>query len=53
MRAGMLFPILPVHFMKWVAAAGDFAMAACGALALYKNSHRFDDTNIERYVELK
>lgn len=24
-----------------------------GALALYNNSHRFDDTNIERYVELK
>ncbi len=24
-----------------------------GALALYKNSHRFDDMNIERYVELK
>ena len=24
-----------------------------GALALYNNSHRFDETNIERYVELK
>lgn len=24
-----------------------------GALSLYNNSHRFDDTNIERYVELK
>ena len=24
-----------------------------GALALYRNSHRFDETNIERYVELK
>ena len=24
-----------------------------GALALYNNSHRFDDTNIERYTELK
>ena len=24
-----------------------------GALALYKNSHKFDDTKIERYVELK
>ena len=24
-----------------------------GALALYDNSHRFDDTSIERYVELK
>ena len=24
-----------------------------GALALYKNSHRFEETNIERYVELK
>ena len=34
MRAGMVFPILPVHFMKWVAAAGDFAMAAVGAVAL-------------------
>ena len=34
MRAGMVFPILPVHFMKWIAAAGDFAMAAVGARAL-------------------
>ena len=24
-----------------------------GALALYRNSHRFDETNIERYAELK
>lgn len=24
-----------------------------GAIALYRNAHRFDDTNIERYVELK
>ncbi|MDO4862641.1 MAG: nicotinate-nucleotide--dimethylbenzimidazole phosphoribosyltransferase [Ruminococcus sp.] len=24
-----------------------------GALALYRDSHRFDETNIERYVELK
>ena len=24
-----------------------------GALALYNNSHRFDETNIERYTELK
>lgn len=24
-----------------------------GALALYRNAHRFDDTGIERYVELK
>ncbi len=30
----MVFPILPVHFMKWIAAAGDFAMAAVGARAL-------------------
>ncbi len=30
----MVFPILPVHFMKWIAAAGDFALAAVGARAL-------------------
>ncbi|MDE5557072.1 MAG: nicotinate-nucleotide--dimethylbenzimidazole phosphoribosyltransferase, partial [Ruminococcus sp.] len=24
-----------------------------GALSLYRNAHRFDDTGIERYVELK
>jgi NaMN:DMB phosphoribosyltransferase len=24
-----------------------------GALALYNNSHRFDDTSIERYAELR
>lgn len=36
MRFGMNFPILPVHFMKWVAAFGDFAMAAVGARALSK-----------------
>ena len=36
MRFGMNFPILPVHFMKWVAAFGDFAMAAVGARALGK-----------------
>ncbi len=36
MRFGMNFPILPVHFMKWVSAFGDFAMAAAGAMALSK-----------------
>lgn len=36
MKFGMNFPILPVHFMKWVAAFGDFAMAAVGARALSK-----------------
>lgn len=36
MRFGMNFPILPVHFMKWVSAFGDFAMAAIGASALSK-----------------
>ncbi len=36
MRFGMNFPILPVHFMKWVAAFGDFALAAVGARALSK-----------------
>lgn len=36
MRFGMNFPILPVHFMKWVAAFGDFAMASVGARALSK-----------------
>ena len=37
MRFGMNFPILPVHFMKWVAVVGDFAMAAVGAMALSKS----------------
>ena len=36
MRAGMVFPRLPVHFMKWIAEAGDFAMASAGALAISK-----------------
>lgn len=38
MRVGIILPILPVHFMKWVSTAGDFAMAAVGALALSKGA---------------
>ncbi len=38
MRVGIILPILPVHFMKWVSAAGDFAMAAVGAWALGKGT---------------
>ena len=34
MRLGMLFPILPVHFMKWVATVGDYAMAGAGAVLI-------------------
>ncbi len=38
MRVGIILPILPVHFMKWVSTAGDFAMAAVGAVALTKGT---------------
>lgn len=38
MRLGMVFPILPVHFMKWVATLGDFAMGAAGACVVSKKS---------------
>ena len=38
MRIGIYLPVMPVHFMKWVSAAGDFAMAAVGALALTKGT---------------
>jgi len=38
MRIGMLFPILPVHFMKWVSAVGDFALAGAGAYAISRGA---------------
>ncbi len=38
MRLGMLFPILPVHFMKWVATVGDFAMAGIGAVLISRSA---------------
>ena len=38
MRIGLYLPILPVYFMKWASAAGDFAMAAVGAIALSKGA---------------
>ncbi len=38
MRFGMLFPILPVHFMKWVATVGDFALAGAGAVLISRGT---------------
>lgn len=37
MRFGLLFPILPIHFMKWVATAGDFALALIGSVILSRD----------------